>query len=325
MKFTYHFNDFLKADFNFEKAAIELFHYQYNDNPVYAEFVNNLDIKPLSVKKLSDIPFLPVEIFKYREVKTVPEVAKVFTSSGTSGIRSSKHYVHDLSLYESSFITAFERFYGKVENYCVLALLPGYLERTGSSLVYMVNRFIEMSPYEQSGSYLYDHASLAEVLAGNEADETPTLLIGVTFGLLDFADEYQLDLKNTIVIETGGMKGRRKELTREEVHTILKHRLGVNSVHSEYGMTELLSQAYSKGDGLYQPPPWMKILAYDFYNPLQNQRTGKGGLKIIDLANIYSCAFVQTQDVGEVYDDGTFYVSGRFDHSDIRGCNLMVI
>jgi len=325
INYSYRFSDFLAPDFSFEKAAMQLLHYQYTKNPVYQKYVNDLGIDQKRIRTTTNIPFLPVEVFKEKVVKTSKETEIIFTSSGTTGFQTSRHYVHDLNLYEQSFMKSFELFYGPVSNYCVLALLPGYLERQGSSLIYMADYFIKQSKYKQSGFYLYEHDDLEKVLKHNEQQNIPTLLLGVTFALLDFAETHQLNLKNTIVMETGGMKGRQKEMIREEVHEILKSGFGVQKIHSEYGMTELLSQAYSHGEGLYSTPPWMKVFVYDFYNPLNTETVGKGGINIIDLANAHSCPFIQTRDIGELFPDGTFQVLGRFDQSDIRGCNLMVI
>ncbi len=325
MAYSLSFADYLSKTFDFDRAAIKLFQEQAHTNPVYQDFIKNLNVKTSKINHIKQIPFLPIELFKSKKVTCQNNAEIVFTSSGTTGTQTSRHYVYDINLYEQSFFHGFEYFYGPVENFCVLALLPGYLERDGSSLVYMAKKFVETSKYNESGFYLYDHEKLANQLTENEKAGIPTLLLGVTFALLDFAEQYDLNLPNTIIMETGGMKGRRKEMIREEMHAILKDGLGVKKIHSEYGMTELLSQAYSKGEGVYQTPPWMKVLTYDFYNPLSTQTQGRGGLKIIDLANRHSCAFIETQDIGEVFADGSFRVLGRFDQSDIRGCNLMVV
>ncbi|MFO7862502.1 MAG: acyltransferase [Salinivirgaceae bacterium] len=313
------------TEIQFEERALELFRYQAAENKTYATFIKHLGVKPKDVKRLTEIPFLPVEFFKHKKITDGSPISKTFSSSGTTGSTPSCHHVADVSVYEKSFTKAFEYFYDSIDKFCVLALLPGYLEREGSSLVYMVDNFIGQSQYSQSGFYLYNHTELAKMLETNEAQGIPTLLIGVTFGLLDFAEKHQFQLKNTIVMETGGMKGRRREMLREEVHTLLCNSFGVATIHSEYGMTELLSQAYSKGNGIYSTPPWMKVLNYDIYNPLYTSLSGKGGLNVIDLANIHSCAFIQTQDIGVISADNTFEVLGRFDSSDIRGCNLMVM
>lgn len=310
---------------DFDQCALSLFRYQANKSPIYKEFVNNLGINPREIYSIEEIPFLPVEFFKHKPINNGSKVDVIFSSSGTTGTTPSFHYVADVDIYIKSFTECFRRSYGDVEAYSVLGLLPGYLEREGSSLIYMVNRFIEQSQYDGSGFYLHNHEQLALQLRENEQRRIPTLLIGVTFALLDFAAQYSLQLKNTIVMETGGMKGRRKDMLRQEVHQTLCEKFGVDVIHSEYGMTELLSQAYSFGHGIYKSPPWMKVLSYDLYNPLHCTRTGKGGVNVIDLANIHSCAFIQTQDIGTVNSDESFEILGRFDASEIRGCNLMVV
>lgn len=250
----------------------------------------------------------------------------IFTSSGTTGAKTSQHVVTDISLYEKSFLKAFEHFYGPVSHYCILALLPAYLEREGSSLVYMVDSLITKSRHSNSGFYLNNLDDLKKQLMLLQKKGQKTLLIGVSFALLDLAETMRFPLKNTIVMETGGMKGRRREMIRSELHQILKNAFGVEQIHSEYGMTELLSQGYSKGHGIFNCPPWMKVLIRDTEDPLSIQKSGKnGGINIIDLANLNSCPFIATQDLGKVHPNGSFEVLGRFDHSDIRGCNLMVV
>ena len=310
----------------FTALALEVFRQQYEKNAVYKEYCDHLGVDATAVNAIHAIPFLPIQFFKSKTVITGDaKVESVFTSSGTTGSVPSKHYVTDLALYEQSFLHAFERFYGNIESFCVLALLPSYLERSGSSLIYMANRLIEKSKHEASGFYLDNLEALKKQLAQLEAQGTKTLLLGVSFALLDLAESFGQDLKHTIVMETGGMKGRRKEMVRDELHQVLKQGLGVSHIHSEYGMTELLSQAYSKGNGLFHCPPWMKVLTRDTQDPLSLQTPGKsGGLNIVDLANSNSCAFIATQDLGRVYPDGSFEVQGRFDHAEIRGCNLMV-
>ncbi|MGB5821031.1 MAG: acyl transferase [Saonia sp.] len=311
----------------FESTALEIFRLQYQKNLVYREFCMYLGKSDTNVTTSKHIPFLPIEFFKSKKVlvgNTIPET--VFSSSGTTGSLHSKHYVTDIKLYEKSYLHAFTNFYGNIRNYCVLALLPSYLEREGSSLIYMVNDLITKSNHPDSGFYLHDIAGLKEKLVELDAKGTRILLIGVSFALLDLVEKHQLNLKHTIVMETGGMKGRRKEMIREELHGILKKGFGVQSIHSEYGMTELLSQAYSKGNGIFTSPPWMKITIRDTEDPLSEQKKGKtGGVNIIDLANIHSCSFIATQDLGKTYADGSFEILGRFDHSDIRGCNLMLL
>ncbi len=307
--------------------ALQTFRFQYQNNPVYHNFCNLLGKTDFSVLSIEDIPFLPIEFFKSKEIITgtgKPEI--LFTSSGTTGSQTSAHHITDLSIYETSFRKAFEYFYGPVADYCILALLPSYLERKGSSLIYMVEDLIKHSCHPDSGFYLHDTTGLRKKLEELDSIGSKLLLIGVSFALLDMTEKYPVSLKNTIVMETGGMKGRRKEMIREELHSILKKGFGVPAIHSEYGMTELLSQAYSKGDGLFRTPPWMKILIRDTEDPLTLQNLGKtGGINVIDLANINSCSFIATQDLGKIYRDGSFEVLGRFDHSDIRGCNLMVL
>ena len=317
----------IKNEKQFVDHALSTFNYQYQHIPVYREFCEFLKIKPQAVQSLKDIPFLPIQFFKSHKIKTPNRSADiVFTSSGTTGNQTSKHFVTNLSLYENSFRKGFEHFYGAVSDYCILALLPAYLEREGSSLIYMVEDMIKVSGHSSSGFYLNNLEELVQTLTHLEATKTKTLLIGVSFALLDLAENFNLNLKHTVVMETGGMKGRRKEMIRQELHQILKTGLGTQLIHSEYGMTELLSQGYSKGNGLFHCPPWMRIMARDTEDPFSYKSTGKtGGLNVIDLANLYSCAFIATQDLGKVYGDNSFEVLGRFDHSDIRGCNLMVL
>jgi phenylacetate-coenzyme A ligase PaaK-like adenylate-forming protein len=308
-------------------VALDVFKYQFENNSVYRSFCDLLYKHPSDINTISDIPFLPIEFFKTHEVISKRNtIEKTFTSSGTTGTLTSKHFVTDLTLYEESFRRGFRHFYGDIEDYVVLALLPSYLERTGSSLIYMVNDFIKHSKHPESGFYLDNLKELAEQIQALEAKNQKTLLIGVSFALLDLIETYNFQCKHTIVMETGGMKGRRKEIIRTELHEILNKGFGVNHIHSEYGMTELLSQAYSKGNGVFECPPWMSVLTRDTEDALSIQSINKtGGLNIIDLANINSCAFIATQDLGKVYNDGTFEVIGRFDHSDIRGCNLMAL
>ncbi len=311
----------------FESAAIAIFRLQYNNNEVYHQFCNLLGKDTTNVKSLKEIPFLPIELFKSKMIISTRSVEEViFTSSGTTGHDTSKHYVSDIGLYEKSYLGGFKRCYGRITDYCILALLPSYLERTGSSLIYMVDDLIKKSKHPESGFYLDEVDTLIEKMQGLEAEGKKVILIGVSFALLDLVEKHRLKLKNTIVMETGGMKGRRKEMIREELHETLKNGFGINTVHSEYGMTELLSQAYSKGNGIFNTPPWMKILIRDTEDPLSYQTNGKtGGVNVIDLANINSCSFIATQDLGKKYDNDSFEILGRFDHSDIRGCNLMIV
>lgn len=311
----------------FDKWALTIFRMQYATNPVYRDFCRYLDKKPDNVHQLIDIPFLPIGFFKSKEILSEGKKSEtIFTSSGTTGSLTSKHLVSDIEVYEKSFRKAFAYFYGDIKEYCVLALLPSYLEREGSSLIYMVDDLIKQSGHGKSGFYLNDLEGLKDQLIQLEARGAKTLLIGVSFALLDMAENHPIKLQHTIIMETGGMKGRRKELIREELHHILKSGFGVSEIHSEYGMTELLSQAYSKGNGSFKTPPWMKIMIRDTEDPMTYQLNGKtGGINIIDLANINSCAFIATQDLGKVHSDDSFEILGRFDHSDVRGCNLMVL
>lgn len=309
-----------------ESAALSLATFQYQHNTVYRQWCQLLEKQDPAASGLAGIPFLPVSFFKTQEVITgsfTPEI--VFESSGTTQTVNSRHLVKDLSLYEKSCVAAFERLYGPISEWCIIGLLPAYLERKHSSLVHMVNSFIGLSGRPENGFYLYDHARLHETLVHLEARKQKTLLIGVTFGLLDFAAAYPMQLNHTVIMETGGMKGRRAELIRFELHTYLQQQLGVSAVHSEYGMTELLSQGYSLGEGRFVCPPWMKVLVRDEEDPLSVSLQGRGIINVIDLANIHSCAFIATDDVGTVYPDGSFEVWGRVDASDIRGCSLMVV
>lgn len=317
----------ISTDEEFNAMTLKTFQVQYHENLVYQEFCRHLGKNVSNVKTLEDIPFLPIEFFKSKKVicgSFTPQIT--FTSSGTTGSEVSKHHVKKLELYENSYLTAFRHFYGDIDDYCVLALLPSYLEREGSSLIYMANDLIHKSKHPDSGFYLDDLDRLQKTLLELDARNTKILLLGVSFALLDMVEEFQLKLKNTVVMETGGMKGRKKELIREELHQLLKNGFGVEAIHSEYGMTELLSQAYSQGKGRFFAPKWMKILTRETEDPLTLQKAGKtGGVNIIDLANIHSCSFIATQDLGKVHTDGSFEILGRFDHSDIRGCNLMVL
>lgn len=309
-----------------EALALELFQAQYGGNELYRAYVNALGVQPAQVRSVLQIPFLPIQFFKTHRVTTGSfEPAAVFESSGTTGAANSRHLVKDTGIYIRSFTEAFRLFYGPVENFVVLGLLPSYLERQHSSLVYMVQEMIARSGRPESGFYLYEHEQLAQTLQTLEARRQPVLLIGVTFALLDFAERYQLQLQHTIVMETGGMKGRREEWTREELHAYLQQRLGVPAIHAEYGMTELLSQAYSAGKGLFRCPPWMQVLVRDENDPFQLATADVAGvINVIDLANIHSCAFIATEDIGRLHGDGSFEVLGRLDNSALRGCSLMV-
>jgi phenylacetate-coenzyme A ligase PaaK-like adenylate-forming protein len=310
----------------FNELALAIFRYQATNNPVYGEFLRLLQKNPQHVRQISDIPFLPVELFKSKSVVTgnfSPE--QVFTSSGTSGTETSRHLVRDSALYRKSYRRGFEHFYGQPKDYCILALLPSYLEREGSSLIDMAQGLITASGHPDSGFYLNDHKKLSEKLQRLEDSGQHNLLIGVSFALLDLAEQFPQHLPNTIIMETGGMKGRRKELTRNELHNQLKQAFGVSTIHSEYGMTELLSQAYSASDGRFKCPPWMQVLVRQRDDPFAFCTGKTGGINVIDLANIDSCSFIATSDLGRVESDGSFEVLGRFDYSDVRGCNLMVV
>lgn len=310
----------------FEQIAHRIFLYQAENNLVYKEYIKHLGINKPDITSLDKIPFLPIEFFKSKKVvSTDKEAQAIFTSSGTTGNLTSRHFVPDLKLYEASFTKGFEQYYGAVSDYCILALLPSYLEREGSSLIYMMEKLIKDSKHDKSGFYLHNHEELIACIKELKKTNQKILLLGVSFALLDLAEKYQLDLDGVIVMETGGMKGRRKEITREELHAFLTQKLGVQKIHSEYGMTELLSQAYSKGDSLFFTPSWMKILIRDTYDPFTYEMKGRtGGVNVIDLANVHSCSFIETQDLGKIHPDGSFEILGRFDNSDIRGCNLLV-
>lgn len=311
---------------DFENYAIKAFKFQYQNIAVYNQFCNNLNVNSEAVHALNDIPFLPIEFFKTHTIALENSNAShIFTSSGTTGNQTSKHHITDISLYEKSFIEAFHIFYGDIEEYCVLALLPSYLERSGSSLVYMADKLIKLSKNPNSGFYLNNYKELSEKLSLVDKSGQKILLIGVTYALLYIAEKFPQQLKKAVIMETGGMKGRRKELIRDELHKNLTKAFGVNAIHSEYGMTELLSQAYSKGDGIFKTPPWMKILIRDTYDPFSYVTEGRsGGINVIDLANINSCCFIETKDIGKRLSNDQFTILGRFDNSDIRGCNLMV-
>ena len=314
-------------DRTFEGLAIEVFVQQYVNTPVYRAFCDSLKIKPDNVSEIGDIPFLPVELFKNYEVLASGQSPQViFESSGTTGSIPSRHYVSDLSLYEKSFLLGFKRFYGEPSDYVFLGLLPSYLERNNSSLVYMTHKLIQYSGNPEGGFFLNEFEKLYNFLLELKAGKRKTILLGVTFGLLDFAEVYKMEFPELIVMETGGMKGRREELTRPEVHERLCAAFGVAKIHSEYGMTELLSQGYSKGDGIFELPPWMKMYTRDVYDPLKLLQPGRSGaVNIIDLANLNSCSFIATNDLGIVNDNGTFEIMGRVDNAEIRGCNLMVM
>lgn len=316
----------IETEEQFKTATIKVFQYQYTQNKVYHNFCNLLGKTPEMVKNIDQIPFLPIEFFKTTKVicgEFKPE--QVFLSSGTTGTTQSKHFVKELAIYEQSFFNSFYQFYGDIEDYCVLALLPSYMEREGSSLIYMTEQLIEKSKHELSGFYLDEYDLLIKNLTTLKSQNQKTILIGVSFALLDLAEKYQLDLSGVIIMETGGMKGRRKELTRKELHQIYQERFNVENIHSEYGMTELLSQAYSKGGGVYHCPKWMSVLIRDVNDPFHLLGINKtGGVNVIDLANLHSCSFIATQDLGKKNNENSFEILGRFDNSDLRGCNLLI-
>lgn len=312
---------------SFSEFALEIFRNQASGNKIYSDFIKNLRVDPGTVKCVEEIPFLPVSFFRTQKVITgdLPH-EKVFESSGTTGSGSSRHYVVDLRLYEKSFYNTFMYFYGKPSDYMIAALLPSYTERENSSLVYMMENLISRNCYRGSGFYKDDYASMLSSICEAREEEKKILLMGVSFALLDFAEKHSPDLHDVIVMETGGMKGRRKEITRGELHAVLKKAFNLKVVHSEYGMTELLSQAYSKGEGIFNCPPWMEILIRDPQDPLTILKEPEitGGINIIDLANIHSCSFIATSDLGKLHADGSFEILGRIDNSDIRGCNLLI-
>jgi len=311
----------------FRAISLKVFLYQARHTPVYGEYLNKLKIDPRRITSLEEIPFLPVEFFKTHTVMAEGQNAEaIFESSGTTAQIPALHRIADVSLYQESFTKGFSRFYGDPKKYCIVALLPSYLQRSGSSLVYMMDHLIGQTEHPESGFYLDNLEKLSLLLRRRNADGQPTLLVGVSYALLDLAERGPLKLKDHIIVmETGGMKGRRQEMVRGELHDALRKAFGLETIHSEYGMTELLSQAYSSGNGLFHTPPWMKVLVRDPNDPFSLVQAGQaGGLNIIDLANLYSCSFIATGDLGKVHPDGGFEILGRFDHSDIRGCNLMV-
>lgn len=311
----------------FDKLALKTFRYQHENNVVYRNFCDFLAVNPAEIKQVKEIPFLPIQFFKSHDVlSSNSQIKETFTSSGTTGSITSRHLVTDVNFYEQSYRQAFAQFYGNIEDYVVLALLPSYLDREGSSLIYMVSDLIQLSNNCNSGFYLNNYSELIQKLISIDKSGQNVLLIGVTYALLDLVEIQKFDLQHTIIMETGGMKGRRREMIREELHEILCSGFGVPTIHSEYGMTELLSQAYSLGNGIFECPSWMQIFTRDTEDALSYIETEKtGGINVIDLANLNSCSFIATQDLGKLHGDGTFEILGRFDNSDIRGCNLMVL
>lgn len=316
----------IQTEEDFLNVALETFRFQAKNNIIYKEFIRLLNIAVSDVKRLEQIPFLPIQFFKtHKIISTNASVKEIFYSSGTTGMQLSKHFVTDINLYKTSYTKGFSSFYGAISNYTILALLPNYLERKGSSLVFMIDDLIKKTGKQESGFYLNNIDELAQKLRYLDQKGEKILLIGVSFALLDLIEKHQFQLKNTIVMETGGMKGRRKEIIRQELHQLLKKGFGVRQIHSEYGMTELLSQAYSLGNGTFKTPKWMKIIIRDTEDALSILPENKtGGINLIDLANRNSCSFLATQDLGKKLENNTFEILGRFDNSDIRGCNLMV-
>jgi len=310
----------------FNSVALEVFKIQSSNSPVYREFLENLEINPSIINNIKDIPFLPVEFFKERDIILEGKsVQKIFTSSATSGMIPARHLVADLSIYEESFIRAFTHFYGDPKEWTILALLPSYLERDGSSLVYMADKLLKLTEDINSGFYLYNFDELFITLEKQKASKKKTLLLGVSFALKDFCQQYSLDYPDLIIMETGGMKGRGEEIPREELHSIFCQSFNTKHIHSEYGMAELLSQSYSSGEGLFFSPSWKKIIIRDLANPLKHLGNNQiGGISIIDLANINSCSFIQTMDLGIKETEDSFKVLGRIQNSEIRGCNLLL-
>ena len=311
---------------NFDSVALSIFRYQADNCSVYHQFIKHMSIDVNAIKETKDIPYLPIDFFKSHTVLNNRESAQVtFKSSGTSGSTTSQHHVADIDLYKKSFLGSFNLFYGNPSDYCILGLLPSYIEQGDSSLVFMVDELVTQSGHAQSGFYLNDYQNLFNTLALLKDAKTPTILFGVTYALLDLAEQFPMDFEDLIIIETGGMKGRRKEMIRAELHDILNVRLGTFHIHSEYGMTELLSQAYAGEDEVFYCPPWMKVTMKDLHDPKADVRIGKTGrIHVVDLANINSCSFIATHDLGQSQKEGGFKVLGRVDHSDMRGCNLLV-
>ena len=316
----------IKNQSSFNKYCLDIYHFQYRNNLVYKKFCNMICENPMNINEITKIPFLPISFFKTKKILSVDKFEKVFYSSGTTTNSRSKHFISDLKLYEESFIKNFIHNYGELNKYTIIALLPNYYENESSSLIYMVEKLIKLTKSNESGFFLDDYTNISKKL--NQLDsknDRKTILIGVPYALLDLLDFNQFCLNNTIIMETGGMKGRRKELVRNELHEKLKSGFGVNQIHSEYGMTELLSQAYSKGNGVFSTPAWMKVLIRDV-NDAQNLNFNKksGAINIIDLANYNSCSFIATDDMGKFVSESEFEVIGRIDNSDVRGCNLLI-
>lgn len=316
----------INSDDEFERTSLDVFSYQYDRIRVYREFCNLLGKSKEKVNTLTEIPFIPIEFFKSHVIRDNTEFDKVFLSSGTTGQERSKHYISDLKVYERSFHNAFSQFYGDPSDFLIAAIIPGYVDNPDSSLLYMVDKLIRGSKDELSGFYNFDDEKLIAQLKNIRSSRSKNkLIIGVSFALLAIAERHSIDLSDCIIMETGGMKGKRQELVREELHNILKTSFKVDDIHSEYGMTELLSQAYSKGNGVFDTPNSMDVRIRDIYQPMSLLPNGQaGGINIIDLSNLYSLSFIATQDLGKKLNSNQFEVIGRFDHSDIRGCNLLI-
>ncbi len=317
----------IESEKDFQSKCLEIFCFQYFNNPVYKEYVDLLEISKESVDSIEKIPFLPISFFKSKKIYVGNDNYDIiFSSSATTGVSRASHFVKDISIYERSFFSAFKRFYGDPEEYIILCLLPSYLEREGSSLVYMAEKLVEASNSPNSGFFLYDHQELYAKIKEAALSSKKILLLGVSFALLDFAAKFKLDgISNLVIMETGGMKGRGEEIPREKLHEILKDSFGVDMIHSEYGMCELLSQAYSEGGGVFRCPPWMRVLVRDINRPFSYvEGEGLGGINIIDLANINSCCFIETEDIGRSFEDGLFAVDGRLANVEIRGCNMLL-
>lgn len=316
----------IRDEKHFLDMALQVFKFQYENLEVYRQYCDLIHCRKQLVFDYKDIPFLPIDFFRsYRIFISDKKADLIFSSSGTTGSQTSHHEIADIELYRKSLTKGFEYFYGNIKDYCLLALLPSYLERSGSSLVYMAKTLINLTEHPDSGFYLNDLERLSETLKRLRRTHQKTILIGVTYALMDLAKLYPLDFPDLIIMETGGMKGKKKEMVREEVHQILKKAFHCLSIHSEYGMTELLSQAYSKDRGIFYPVPWMKVLIRNMDDPLSLAPHGQtGGINVIDLANLYSCSFIAVQDIGKLYSNGGFEVMGRYDKSLVRGCNLMV-
>lgn len=311
---------------DFNALSLKIFHFQYENTEVFRNFVDYLNVDVEEIKHYSEIPFLPIELFKKHKIVVDGLPAEeIFSSSGTTGQQNSRHFVAKTDLYNTSFTKGFELVFGKVDNYVIISLLPSYLEQGSSSLVYMAGKLMELTGQAESGFYLHDYKRLSLLLEKLRQEHKKVMLLGVTYALLDLAEQYPVNFHDMVLVETGGMKGRRQEMIREDLHKKLKKSFGVEKIFSEYGMTELLSQAWSIGDGVFETPPWMKILIRDVNDPFSLiPENRSGGINVIDLANLYSCSFIATSDLGKQFSNGNFSVLGRFDHSDVRGCNLMV-